>query len=73
VLVSAGGMQEDLSEQVLLQCSGTRTCSGGSSASASDCIRDVGPPLESCFRYTATNGLCSHSCLDWQNAVLVAG
>lgn len=67
-MISQGGMPIDLSEQILVSCSGMGSCAGGSSASASSYIRDVGLPLESCFRYTATNNLCSNACLDWQNS-----
>lgn len=61
------GMPIDLSEQILVSCSGAGSCSGGSSATASNFIRDVGLPLESCFKYTATNNSCSNACLDWQS------
>jgi C1A family cysteine protease len=67
VMISGGGIPIDLSEQILVSCSGVGSCSGGSSSSASSYIRDVGLPLESCFKYTATNNLCSSACLDWKN------
>lgn len=66
IMIDTGGLPIDLSEQILVSCSGAGTCSGGSSATASNFIRDVGLPLESCFKYTATNNLCSNACLDWQ-------
>lgn len=66
VMISTAGVPIDLSEQILVSCSGVGTCSGGSSASASNYIRDVGLPLESCFQYTATNNSCSNACSDWQ-------
>lgn len=68
VMIGGGGIPVDLSEQILVSCSGVGSCSGGSSSSASNYVRDVGLPLESCFRYTATNNLCSNACLDWQNS-----
>lgn len=68
VMISTAGMPIDLSEQILVSCSGTGTCSGGSSASASTYIRDVGLPLESCFQYTATNNLCGNACPNWQES-----
>jgi C1A family cysteine protease len=67
VMINSAGMPVDLSEQILVSCSGAGSCSGGSSATASNYIRDVGLPLESCFKYTATNNLCSNACPDWQN------
>jgi hypothetical protein len=57
----------DLSEQVLVSCSGSGSCAGGSSASASNYVRDVGLPVESCFPYTATDNSCLNACADWQN------
>jgi C1A family cysteine protease len=68
VMIAGGGIPIDLSEQILVSCAGMGSCSGGSSASASNYIRDIGLPLESCFKYTATNNLCSNACLDWQNS-----
>jgi hypothetical protein len=68
VMIAGGGMPVDLSEQILVSCSGMGSCSGGSSASASSFIRDVGLPLEACFQYTATNNICSNACLNWQNS-----
>jgi hypothetical protein len=65
-MLDTGGTTVDLSEQTLVSCSGTGSCSGGSPASASNYVRDVGLPLESCFGYTATNNLCSNACPDWQ-------
>ena len=67
VMIGKPGTQIDLSEQILVSCSGMGSCSGGSSASASTYLRDVGLPVESCFNYTATNNLCSNACLNWQS------
>jgi C1A family cysteine protease len=67
VMIATGGMPIDLSEQILVSCSGAGSCSGGSSATASSYIRDVGLPLESCFGYTGTNNSCSNACLNWQD------
>lgn len=66
VMIGTEGMPIDLSEQILVSCSGAGTCSGGSPTSASNYIRDVGLPLESCFMYTASNNLCSNACPNWQ-------
>ncbi len=64
-MMGTGGMPIDLSEQILVSCSGAGTCSGGSPSSASSYIRDTGLPAESCFRYTATNDSCSNACAGW--------
>lgn len=65
-MMGTNGTQVDLSEQILVSCSGAGSCSGGYPGSASDYIRNVGLPLESCFPYTATNNTCSNACADWQ-------
>lgn len=67
-MISGGGMPVDLAEQILVSCGGMGSCSGGPLGGASDFLRDTGLPLESCFRYTATNNLCSNACLDWQSS-----
>jgi C1A family cysteine protease len=66
-MIGTNGTQVDLSEQILVSCSGAGSCSGGYSASASNYIRDYGLPMESCFVYTATNNVCSNACAEWQN------
>ena len=59
----------NLSEQVLLSCSGAGNCEkGGSPSSASSFIRDTGLPLESCYPYTATNGSCTTACPNWKSS-----
>lgn len=66
-MISTGGLPIDLSEQTLVSCSGAGSCSGGSAATASSFLRDVGIPVESCFKYTATNNVCTNACLNWQD------
>jgi len=63
----------DLSEQVLISCSGAGSCSGGYIGEASDFIRDTGLPLESCYPYTATNGYCANACPNWQSSTYKIG
>lgn len=58
----------DLSEQVLVSCSGAGSCNGGYADSASFFIQEAGLPVESCFPYTAKNTKCSAaSCPYWQS------
>lgn len=59
----------DLSEQILLSCSGAGNCeSGGYINEASNFIEDTGLPPETCFPYTATDNKCSNaSCPYWQS------
>ena len=54
--------QTDLSEQVVLACSGGGTCIGGNYVSALNYIRDAGIPDESCYPYTAKDGYCGSKC-----------
>lgn len=54
----------DLSEQVMVSCSGAGSCSGGSASPSY--VVSTGLPTESCYPYTATNGDCSLACANWQ-------
>jgi C1A family cysteine protease len=68
VMIFQRGVLIDLSEQILVSCSGAGSCAGGSSATASTFIRDVGLPLENCFAYSGTNNICDNACSDWRNS-----
>ena len=57
----------NLSEQVLVSCSGAGSCGGGYISTASNYIRDMGLPAEACYPYTATNGSCTNACPNWKN------
>ena len=48
-MITSTGMPLDLSEQILVSCSGAGSCSGGSPGSASNYIKTTGLPLESAF------------------------
>lgn len=67
-MISTGGLPIDLSEQTLVSCSGAGSCSSGSITTASSFLRDVGIPVESCFKYTGTNNVCTNACLNWEDA-----
>ena len=62
------GVDLDLSEQVVVSCSGAGSCNGGSPMAASNFIRTNGLPLESCYPYTATDGACGNACPNWQGS-----
>jgi C1A family cysteine protease len=63
----------DLSEQVVLSCSGGGNCSSGYASTASDYLQSTGTTLESCYPYTNSNGVCSNACANWQkNAYKIA-
>jgi C1A family cysteine protease len=57
----------NLSEQILLSCSGAGSCSGGYPSSASAYIQSTGIPSESYFPYTGANTSCSSALTGWQN------
>jgi C1A family cysteine protease len=61
------GIDLDLSEQILVSCGNAGDCGGGYISYASDFIRNIGLPSESCYPYRATNGLCDNACETWQN------
>jgi len=58
----------DLSEQVVLSCSNSGSCNGGSPAGAAVFITGTGVPPESYYPYTATSGSCANAGSGWQNA-----
>jgi len=58
----------NLSEQVLVSCSGAGSCNGGYIDSASYFIQGTGLPTETCFPYSGTDNNCSNaSCPYWQS------
>jgi PKD repeat protein len=60
------GLNLDLSEQVLVSCANSGNCSGGYITTASNYIRDMGLPAESCYPYLAQNAACTPKCSDYQ-------
>lgn len=63
-LVENIGIQDDLSEQVLVSCVSGNDCNGGWYGDALEYIHDHGVPAESCYPYTAQNGNCGSTCSD---------
>jgi len=59
------GQDLDLSEQVLISCSGIGSCDGGTINP--DYLQSTGLPAESAYPYTATDGTCSDAQQGWQN------
>jgi hypothetical protein len=60
----------DLSEQMLVSCSGAGNCvDGGYEYLAAEYIKDTGIPNESCFPYTASDASCN-PCSGWQSRVV---
>lgn len=61
------GASLNLSEQVLVSCSGAGSCGGGYIDQASNFFTNTGLPTESYYPYTATNGSCANAVAGWQN------
>ena len=58
----------DLSEQILLSCSGAGDCdNGGYVSSASDYLVGTGTGTEICYKYTAGDGSCATACNNWES------
>src|SRR5208337_2413014 len=55
----------DLSEQIVLSCSGAGSCNGGYMEEASTFLVDTGTNLETYYPYTATDGSCSNASPGW--------
>jgi len=55
----------DLSEQVLISCSGVGSCNGGTLNA--DFLQTTGLPPESAYPYTATDGSCDTAAAGWQD------
>jgi C1A family cysteine protease len=62
------GTDQDLSEQIVLSCSGAGSCDGGSPGAASNFLKNTGTNLENCYHYTAQNGNCNSACSNWRNS-----
>ncbi len=52
----------DLSEQIVLSCSGAGSCDGGYIDSASNFLSSTGTGKESCYPYTVSDGYCGYAC-----------
>ena len=64
--ISTANPDLDLSEQVVLSCSGNGNCNGG--YLVTDFFVNTGTPLESCDPYIAAEGNCSNACANWQQS-----
>lgn len=58
----------NLSEQIVISCSGAGACDGGWAYKASDFLKNTGTSLEGCYPYTASNGNCHSACANWWNS-----
>lgn len=65
------GVDLDLSEQVMVSCSGVGSCSGGYLSAGF--LKKTGLPPESFYPYTATDGKCETAAAGWQNAAYRIG
>jgi len=62
------GRDLNLSEQIVLSCSGGGDCDGGYASTASDYLKNTGTGVETCYPYTATAGACGNACPHWQSS-----
>ena len=67
ITFNSPGRDLNLSEQIVLSCSGGGDCGGGAASSASDYLKNTGTSVETCYPYTATNGVCGNACPHWQS------
>jgi C1A family cysteine protease len=67
------GAELNLSEQVLVSCSGAGAtgggCNGGYLDKVATYLTNVGEPPESCYPYAQTNGACTAGCANRTNTV----
>jgi C1A family cysteine protease len=64
------GSDLNLSEQIVLSCSGAGNCEqGGYASTASDFLRDTGTSQEICYPYSAQDGDCRSACTNWDHNV----
>ncbi len=61
---STPGLDLDLSEQVMLSCSGAGSCNGGRLTATY--LQRTGLPAEEVYPYTATDGSCAAAGTGWQ-------
>ena len=67
ITFNAPGTELDLSEQIVLSCTGPQdTCKGGYMEDAGNFLKNTGTSLESCSPYTQANGNCSQACSNCQ-------
>jgi C1A family cysteine protease len=67
-LMISTGQSPDLSEQIVMSCSGAGSCEGGSLTAASDFFKNVGVASESCYPYTETDGNYADACSSWRSS-----
>ncbi|MCX5785760.1 MAG: C1 family peptidase [Elusimicrobia bacterium] len=65
------GKNLDLSEQIMVSCSGVGSCNGGTLDA--DYLQSTGLPLETVYPYTATDGTCSSAAPGWESATYKIG
>lgn len=63
----------DLSEQMLLSCSGAGTCTGGFPSMALDYVKSTGIIDEAAFPYTATEQLCANQLSNQTDQIKISG
>ncbi|MBF0318480.1 MAG: C39 family peptidase [Nitrospirae bacterium] len=67
ITTNTPGSDINLSEQILVSCSGAGSCKGGSPKKASSFLADNGTVSASCFIYQGVGVACSQACSGWFN------
>jgi formylglycine-generating enzyme required for sulfatase activity len=62
------GYEVDLSEQILVSCSGAGSCEGGYAGKACDYLKNNGIPQESYFPYEGKDASCENAISGWDNS-----
>jgi C1A family cysteine protease len=63
------GVNVDLSEQVMISCSGAGSCRfGGSQSEAAAFLKLTGLPLDSCYGFQGMDTPCGDACPGWQSS-----
>jgi C1A family cysteine protease len=65
------GQDINLSEQVMISCSGVGSCQGGRINPTF--LKTTGLPLEEAYPYTATDGTCESAAAGWQDSTYKIG
>lgn len=65
------GKDLDLSEQVMISCSGAGSCQGGRLTASY--LQKTGLPLESAYPYTGADGACASAAAGWQAGAYKVG
>lgn len=67
LISSQNNLNIDLSEQIVLSCSGRGSCGGGFVTLVPNFLTSIGTNIESCYPYMAMDLSCDGACSNWQD------